>query len=274
MCKEPVCDFLLEFGEFTVNDDDLGGEFSHHDRAELLSRQGAVLGISCIDRFLCDADAVAGAPVRECFNHIVSPGYLSISIGSVPLATYPVIFFGNVVSLTATSSSKQFPLRNGAGTILVTANDAGGNPVPDEQLWVVTSNPEIAEIVERPFVGNYFPYTVNALKAGSTTISFVSFVDAKGLVAEFSLRTHANADGSAVPGGKYKIFAYPLAPSDSSLAAPFSGGYVTLVGGKAKYTFTVSAAEGEIEFRGTLSSDAKIVPPIADHHYNSHFFNH
>jgi hypothetical protein len=28
MCKEPVCDFLPEFGEFTVNEGDLGGELA------------------------------------------------------------------------------------------------------------------------------------------------------------------------------------------------------------------------------------------------------
>jgi hypothetical protein len=37
---------------------------------------------------------------------------------------------------------------------------------------------------------------------------------------------------------------------------------VTLSGGRAKYTFTIPAAEGEIAFTGTVNSDAKIVPPI------------
>ncbi|HUW78326.1 MAG TPA: hypothetical protein VMV52_06205 [Candidatus Nanopelagicaceae bacterium] len=214
---------------------------------------------------------------------------ITISIGSALLATYPVTFFGNVVTLTATSSSKQFPLRNGAGTILVSAKDSGGNPVSDAQLWVVNSNPGVAEVVAKSFAGNFFPYTVNALKVGQTT---VSFVDAKGLVAQFNLKTYAstgsiadislaldkavyapkarailtvtakNADGSSVPDGKYQIFDGPLLPSVTSLTSPFSGGYVTLSGGKAKYAFTVPAAEGEFSFTGAIGSDPKIVPPI------------
>jgi hypothetical protein len=46
------------------------------------------------------------------------------------------------------------------------------------------------------------------------------------------------------------------------LAAPFSGGYVTLVGGLAQYSFTVPQVDGEFSFTGVVSSDTKIVPPI------------
>jgi hypothetical protein len=55
----------------------------------------------------------------------------------------------------------------------VTPKDPVDNPVPDEQLWVVNSDPGIAEVVAKPFTDRAFPYTVNALKVGQTKISFV-----------------------------------------------------------------------------------------------------
>lgn len=218
-----------------------------------------------------------------------NPGNSSIviSVGSTTLATYQITLFGDVATLSATATLRQFPVGNNVGTVSLAANDRNGNPVPDAVLTATTSDPSVASIQQGAFTGLVYPYTVNTFKAGITTITFT---ESKGAIGTFGLSvnesiiriltltlnkttyalnenatltlTAKNADGSYVADGNYNIFTSALsAPAISSTPA-FPGGVVTISSGTATYNFVTPLLVGDFTLTGTLSADAKIATAV------------